>query len=215
MVADRLALAVVLVAAAGWVDAVGFIQFAGLFVSFMSGSSTQLGVSLGEGEWVRALAPSLAIASFVAGSFVATLISAGLGVWHSPAILALESTLLLGALGLPAGSGEAPLAILPLALAMGAQNAVLDHVGDRPVGLTFVTGTLVKLGRSLAGVLLGKEKRGGWVVYAWLWLGLIVGAVGGAAAEAKLGLDALAVPAGGLGVLCLVETARLLRTARR
>ncbi len=38
-------------ALAGYADGIGFIYLGGLVVSFMSGNSTQMGVSLAEGNW--------------------------------------------------------------------------------------------------------------------------------------------------------------------
>src|SRR6202048_352862 len=50
----NIALACALSALAGYVDAIGFLHLGGLFVSFMSGNSTRLGVSLAEGQWLSA-----------------------------------------------------------------------------------------------------------------------------------------------------------------
>jgi uncharacterized membrane protein YoaK (UPF0700 family) len=52
----NLALACALSAMAGYVDGIGFLHLGGLFVSFMSGNSTRLGVSLAEGNWSNAAA---------------------------------------------------------------------------------------------------------------------------------------------------------------
>ena len=50
----NVALACTLSALAGYIDGIGFIQLGGLFVSFMSGNSTRLGVSLAEANWPNA-----------------------------------------------------------------------------------------------------------------------------------------------------------------
>jgi len=50
----NIALACALSALAGYVDAIGFLHLGGLFVSFMSGNSTRLGVSLADGQWETA-----------------------------------------------------------------------------------------------------------------------------------------------------------------
>lgn len=47
------------------------------------------------------------------------------------------------------------------------------------IGVTYMTGTLVKLGQHLAAALLGHE-RWRWVSYLLLWCGLAGGAVIGA-----------------------------------
>jgi uncharacterized membrane protein YoaK (UPF0700 family) len=50
----NIALACALSALAGYVDGIGFLHLGGLFVSFMSGNSTRMGVSLAEGHWSSA-----------------------------------------------------------------------------------------------------------------------------------------------------------------
>ena len=51
----NIALACALSALAGYVDGIGFLHLGGLFVSFMSGNSTRMGVSLAEGHWLGAI----------------------------------------------------------------------------------------------------------------------------------------------------------------
>jgi uncharacterized membrane protein YoaK (UPF0700 family) len=207
----RLALAVMLAAAAGWVDAVGFLQFAGLFLSFMSGNSTKLAVEIGGAEWGGAVAPILAIAGFVFGSFLGALIAAAAGAWRLPAVLAAEAVLLILSLVLFERSGDFAAAIVPVAIAMGAQNATLRHVGDVTVSLTYVTGTLVKLGQSLADALLGRSGRWTWTIYAVMWLGLTTGAVGGAIVYHHIGYLALIVPAAAFSLLAVLAATGLLK----
>ncbi len=50
----NIALACALSLLAGYVDGIGFLHLGGLFVSFMSGNSTRLGVSLAEAQWWQA-----------------------------------------------------------------------------------------------------------------------------------------------------------------
>ena len=52
-------------ALAGYVDGIGFLHLGGLFVSFMSGNSTRMGVSLAEGDWQNAAAALGLVALFV------------------------------------------------------------------------------------------------------------------------------------------------------
>ena len=51
----NVALACALSALAGYVDGIGFLHLGGLFVSFMSGNSTRMGVSLAQGHWLNAI----------------------------------------------------------------------------------------------------------------------------------------------------------------
>ena len=71
--------------------------------------------------------------------------------------------------------------IAALVLAMGALNNTFRRDGEVAVGLTYMTGALVKLGQAIAALAMGKDARGG-AAYLWLWAGLAAGAVCGALA---------------------------------
>jgi uncharacterized membrane protein YoaK (UPF0700 family) len=179
-------LAAGLSALAGFVDAIGFIKLGGFFVSFMSGNSTRLAVALAQGA---ALTGGALIAVFVAGVVLGSL-AGRLAKTHRPAVvLALVSLLLTLAAGFGA-AGFAPAAITAMALAMGAENAVFERDGEVQIGLTYMTGTLVKLGQRITAALLGGP-RWAWAPYLLLWLGLVLGAVAGAQAYGRFGLGSL------------------------
>ena len=59
---------------AGFIDAYGMITY-GVFVSFMSGNTTQAGYQTAEGAFGAASLSALAILFFVVGSFAATLLA--------------------------------------------------------------------------------------------------------------------------------------------
>ena len=60
------ALAYVLAGIAGYVDAMGFRHLGGVFVSFMSGNTTRLGVDIAMGDWDKAGQVASIIVLFVA-----------------------------------------------------------------------------------------------------------------------------------------------------
>jgi uncharacterized membrane protein YoaK (UPF0700 family) len=64
----NIVLACALSALAGYVDAIGFLHLGGLFVSFMSGNSTRMGVSLAEGHFQAAAEALGLIVLFVLGA---------------------------------------------------------------------------------------------------------------------------------------------------
>ena len=66
----NIALACALSALAGYVDGIGFLQLGGLFVSFMSGNSTRMGVSIADAHWQTAAEAFGLIALFVIGSLI-------------------------------------------------------------------------------------------------------------------------------------------------
>lgn len=185
----RRLLAALLAALAGYVDAVGFIASGGFFLSFMSGNSTRLGVGLMAGPSGAALFAGAVMAAFVAGVTAASLLSGGEGATRQRRVLLLVAALLAAAAtGLSAAAG--PLPYLLVAAGMGAANAAFEEMGDVRFGITYMTGTLVRLGLRLAALLRG-EDRDGWRPLALHWLTLVAGAVLGAAAWPLLGPLAL------------------------
>jgi uncharacterized membrane protein YoaK (UPF0700 family) len=203
---SQLFLAMALTAIAGWVDAVGFLRLGGLFVSFMSGDTTEMSVALSQGNaWAGGAAAGL-VALFVMGVFAGRLTAEACGIWRQAAVLILTASLLSVAvlLALPEAHVATVTATAAMVLAMGAQNAVMTHVGGAKASLTYVTGTLVKIGEKLADAVAGTERPSAALPYAAMWLGLAVGALGGAWAYAQVGVAALLAPAAAAALLALV-----------
>ena len=179
-------------ALAGFVDATGFLHLGGYFASFMSGNSTRLAVGLAGGT------PGVLTAAWLIGTFVLGVMLGALAshVGHRhrrPAVLSLVSLLLLAA-ALLANRDHDSTAVFAMVLAMGAENAVFQRNGDVTIGLTYMTGALVKFGLRLMAALLGGD-RYGWLPYLMLWLGLVFGAVLGALVFRHLGLQGLWIAA--------------------
>jgi uncharacterized membrane protein YoaK (UPF0700 family) len=196
-------------ALAGFVDAVGFVESGGFFVSFMSGNSTRLGVGLAGSMSNAALAGGLILA-FVAGVAGGSLVGHSAGERRAGAVLLAIGLLLLVAATL--GIGGWPLAALALtAVAMGAENAIFEREGEVRIGLTYMTGSLVRAGQGLAGMALGRP-AGDWPWYMVLWGGFVAGATAGAAAYPAAGLSALFAAAAVALALALVAN-RLVRDA--
>lgn len=179
---------------AGWVDAVGFLSSGGYFVSFMSGNSTRLGVGLGAGTRAVGLA-LLLIACFVAGTVGGALLRRNVrpAVRETTLLVAVALLLTLAAaVFVPAR----PFAAMTLiAAAMGALNLAFEVDGDVRVGLTYMTGTLVKMGIRVAEALSGGE-RWNWLPFLLLWSGLVTGGALGALAWLSAGALALWLAAG-------------------
>ncbi len=185
-------LACALSAVAGYVDGIGFLHLGGLFVSFMSGNSTRMGVSLADGQWLSALEALGLIVLFVAGAAVGSLIVLGRSA-HRQALLLLTEALLLVAAALAHHLGQQPLAVAAIVLAMGLENAVFQIDGGG-LGLTYVTGALVKVGQLLAAAMTGGP-RWGWLPNLLLWAALVAGAVAGALAYSRFNLGAIWIAA--------------------
>lgn len=206
-----LAVAALLAALAGGVDAVGYLLLGRLFVSFMSGNSTVLGVALARREWSEVLRAGGIIALFVCGAAMGAVIARLARRWRLPVVLLVVALLLAVAAGwwgegLPAGAMAATV------LAMGVLNAALDRAGGIPVGLTYVTGALTRFGHGLGDALAGHPGGANWRKQAVPWVSLVAGAAAGAAAEAAYGRNALWGAAGvALALACCTGAAPRLR----
>jgi uncharacterized membrane protein YoaK (UPF0700 family) len=182
-------LAVTLSGVAGYVDAIGFLKLGGFFVSFMSGNSTRLGVGLATGNAGAVLTVLALVASFVAGVVLGALTARAFGESRRSPVLVLEAVLLAsGAALLMLGFDTA--GVTAVAMAMGAENAVFQRNGDIAIGLTYMTGALVKAGQRIAGALVGGEPSD-WPRYVLLWLGLAAGGALGALTYVTVGASAL------------------------
>ena len=185
----NVALACALSALAGYVDGIGFLHLGGLFVSFMSGNSTRMGVSLAEGHWWSAAEALGLIALFVTGAAAGSLIVLGRGANRQPFVLLAEAGLLaLAALYYQIGLPNA--AVGAIVLAMGLENAVFQIHGGAGLGLTYVTGALVKVGQLVAKALTGGA-RWAWAPNLLLWAALVMGSVCGALAYHWINLAAI------------------------
>lgn len=186
-------LAACFAALAGYVDALGFLYLGGFFVSFMSGNSTRLAVGLST-HFSDATTAAGLIASFVIGVMLGSL--CGRVIRHSrhSALMYLIAALLtISALLAIIDANWA--AAAALAMAMGAENALFERDGEVQIGLTYMTGTLVKFGQRLLSALMGGD-RFGWLPYLLLWLGLVTGAVLGAESYRLIGHSAIWTAAG-------------------
>jgi len=194
------ALAVGLTALAGYVDALGFVHLGGFFVSFMSGNSTRLGVGLVQTSRNAEIAGGL-IGLFLTGVISGSLVGRCAGHHRRAAVLAFVALALAG--GATASAlGFARAAVAAMAIAMGAENAVFEQDGESRIGLTYMTGNLVKIGYRLTDALLGGP-RFAWAPYLLLWVGLVAGAVAGAALYPVLGLGALWLAAGAAAIVAV------------
>src|ERR1700681_3500234 len=190
----NIALACALSALAGYVDGIGFLHLGGLFVSFMSGDSTRMGVSLAEGHWSNASEALGLVALFVVGAAAGSLIVLGRGVNRQPWVLLAESSL-LAAGALCYAFGLSNVAVAAIVLAMGLENAVFQIDGGAGLGLTYVTGALVQVGQLLAAALNGGG-RWGWVPNLLLWAALVAGSACGTLTYQWINLAAIWFGAG-------------------
>ena len=176
-----------LAALAGLVDVIGYLHQSGLFISFMSGNSTQLAAALGQGDLPEAATIAELIAPFVLGAEVGQVVADFTGRWHLTSVL-LGVAILLAVAALSAAAPE------PMVIAMGILNASMHRAGKIPVSLTFVTGALVRFGQGLGDFLIRRLCGWDWLAQAAPWVGLVVGGTIGSFVYARIGETAIWVP---------------------
>jgi uncharacterized membrane protein YoaK (UPF0700 family) len=172
----RQRLALGLAGLAGLVDATGFVVAGGYFTSFMSGNTTRMGVELAQRP-ALALAPLGLIACFLLGVIAGATIGRRVRGRHKRLLLGLVAGLLGAAGGLLATDMPVPFLALS-AMAMGLANNVFARDGEVTVGVTYMTGALVRFGQGVAARLAGEpieSTRG----YGMLWSALALGAAAG------------------------------------
>ena len=175
---SRRALAFAIAGLAGFVDATGFLAADGYFVSFMSGNTTRLGVDLITAP-EQALVPGGLIVGFVAGVVLGALVADFAGKWRKTIVTLLAALLLLGGvISRALGSTEGFLGCT--VVAMGVLNNSFRQGGEVAVGVTYMTGALVRFGQGLAAWMRGSPREG-WLANGALWLSLAIGAMCGAA----------------------------------
>ena len=172
----RQRLALGLAGLAGLVDATGFVVAGGYFTSFMSGNTTRMGVELVERP-ALALAPLGLIAAFLAGVIGGAVVGRRFAGRHKRVLLGLVAGVLTVGAGLLAAGLPVPFLALS-AMAMGLANNVFVRAGEVTVGVTYMTGALVRFGQGIAARAAGEplpSTRG----YGLLWSALALGAATG------------------------------------
>lgn len=202
-----LVLAVSLAFLAGFVDALGFLELGGFFISFMSGNSTRFAVGIAEHGFFSSLTviPLALICLFVLGVILGVFVQ-HLFVRRPTTQLLMFVALMLLLAALLNNIGMKFLAISCMVMAMGAENNALvreDHV----TGVTYMTGTLVRLGQTLAAAILGKPSRD-TIPFLLLWLSLVSGVIAGSFSYALFGLQSLWTAAAFAGFIAAL-TSRL------
>ncbi|GED97529.1 YoaK family protein [Gordonia crocea] len=201
-------LAGVLSSTAGYLDAVGFLDLGGYFVSFMSGNTTRMSAEATNANLIGAGKAIGLIGLFFVGSFLGAVVARFRDGRTSVLVV---TTLLVGAALAASHAGWFPVpAVLIVVVAMGTMNATFLREGEVSVGLTYMTGAVVKAGQRLADALFGGP-RWLWFIHLILWASLAGGALLGGWVYGLVGIaalwPALVVLAGATAVTWLVRRA--------
>lgn len=202
---EGLGLAILLAWLAGWIDAAGFLRLNGLFFSFMSGNTTQLGIAIASGKWSTVFLIASIVALFVFGVFSGEWAAA---IGSRPLVLGAESVLLWMGAAANWFEPSSSVVLVPLVLAMGIQNASVRRASGIAVSLTYVTGTLVHLGRKMFEASRGAIRWRAALPYAAMWGSFLAGAVTGALAWQHWRVAAVATPAATVSLLAVWTTVR-------
>lgn len=198
----------VLAGLAGLVGAAAFTNTAGYFVTFMTGNTERGAVGFFRGENAMAGAAILLILVFVAGVVVASLCRRHL--WkdhpHGATVLTTAALAIASVVDVVMSGWSAPqvqfVPILFISFAMGALNTSFVKNGEVSIPLSYVTGTLVKMGQGIERHISGGTAKD-WLEYFLLYAAFTIGAVlGGVMSLFITGPQVLIAAT----VVCLVTT---------
>ncbi|AME27339.1 hypothetical protein AXG89_26690 (plasmid) [Burkholderia sp. PAMC 26561] len=162
---------------AGATDVYGFVELHGLYVSFMSGNTTMLGMLLGSHDFARSVDIAMLVGLFVLGAAGGEALFNISGNHRTAAVVSAVSAMLCIPVAQP---HVASLAFVP---AMGALNAALTKVNGMSVSLTYVTGALIKFGQGIGNWVTGRRADLSWTLQAPLWASLLAGSCTAAALQ--------------------------------
>jgi len=172
---------------AGMTDATGLL-LTGDFVSFMTGNTTRAALALSQGNLYHAAVLISAIGAFVLGN------AAGIVIAH---VSERRIFVVLGCVGLVLAlasvttvQGLLLARFYMIVFAMGMVNAAVEHIEGLPIGLTYVTGALSRLGRGIGRWIIG-DRHNEWTIQIVPWGGMVLGAIAGAVLTRQTGAHAL------------------------
>jgi len=192
-----------LAAIAGAVNAIGLLGFRHEAVSHVTGTSSLLSLAVARGEVTDALHLLLIVLAFLAGAITSGALTGNaslqLGQRYGAALVLEAALLALAAMALARGSDAGHLLA---SAACGLQNAMVSTYSGALVRTTHLTGLVTDIGTMLGARLRGQlldQRR--VLLYLILVSGFLAGGVAGALAYARVGANALLLPA--LGALAL------------
>src|SRR5205085_12036839 len=131
--------AVLLCAAAGMADAVGYLD-SGIFAANMTGNTVLAGLALADGQWLKALQRIATLATFLAGAVLGRVVL-NLSGNRSAAPLAIEVVATLCAAVVPSVPAEIGL----ITFAMGVQTTALTRFHGVALSTVVMTSTMARL----------------------------------------------------------------------
>ncbi|MEV6256707.1 YoaK family protein [Nocardia sp. NPDC051911] len=198
----------VLAALAGLIGAAAFMHTAGYFVTFMTGNTERAVLGYFHDESDMGLAAAGLLMSFLSGVVVASWCRRRYwsGHPHGPTLLTTVCLALASAVDLlEYQTSSKPIGLLPIlfvAFGVGALNTSFVRNGEVSIPLSYVTGTLVKLGQGVERHLSGGDYAD-WLGYFLLYAGFSLGALLGGLLSLLVAGWAMLITA---TVVCLLVT---------
>jgi uncharacterized membrane protein YoaK (UPF0700 family) len=175
----------VLAALAGVLGATAFTHSAGYFVTFMTGNAQRAVLGYFRGDVLLSVSAGLLMLCFIAGVVVASICRRHFWVAHphGPTVLTTFSLLAATVVDvIDEGWNENLVDFAPILLVVfgiGALNTSFVKDGEVSVPLSYVTGTLVKMGQGIERHIAGGNVSD-WLGYFLLFASFVLGAaVGG------------------------------------
>ncbi len=171
----------VLAALAGLLGATAYTHSAGYFVTFMTGNAQRAVLGFFRGDVVLSISAALIVMCFVAGVVIASVCRRHFWVAHphGPTVLTTLSLMAATVVDIfDEGLEEANLdfgPILLVAFGIGALNTSFVKDGEVSVPLSYVTGTLVKMGQGIERHIAGGQAAD-WLGYFLLFANFALGA---------------------------------------
>ncbi|MCV7116710.1 YoaK family protein [Mycobacterium nebraskense] len=199
----------VLAGLAGLIGAAAFTHSAGYFVTFMTGNSERAALGYFRNEPLLSISAALLVVFFVGGVLVASLCRRHFWVAHphGPTVLTTLSLVVATAVDVAIdGWSTGQLSFVPIlfiAFGVGTLNTSFVKDGEVSIPLSYVTGTLVKMGQGIERHISGGAASA-WLGYLLLYVSYIAGAtVGGFISLAASGSQMLVVAT----IVCALTTA--------
>ena len=193
---------------AGVLGATAFTHSAGYFVTFMTGNAQRAVLGYFRSDVVLSITAGLLLLCFVAGVVTASVCRRHFWVDHphGPTVLTTFSLVGATALDIVLGRWEATeVDFAPITLVVfgiGALNTSFVKDGEVSIPISYVTGTLVKMGQGIERHISG-GKAADWLGYFLLFSSFVLGATaGGLISTLVSGSQMLAVAS----LVCAVTT---------
>jgi uncharacterized membrane protein YoaK (UPF0700 family) len=198
----------VLAVLAGVLGATAFTHSAGYFVTFMTGNAQRAVLGYFRDDVLLSVTAGLLLLCFVAGVVTASWCRRHFWVAHPHGPTVLTTFCLVGATALDIVVGRwdtSQLDFTPIMLVVfgiGALNTSFVKDGEVSIPISYVTGTLVKMGQGIERHIAG-GRAADWLGYFLLFASFVLGAtVGGLISLLVSGTQMLAVGA----LMCALTT---------